>query len=186
MLADLREEAAKFYKDYDEAVEQRVMAAMMEYTYRNINVNYIPDCLKNADRKYRGDFTSLVAHLFSRSIFANQKAFEEYLKNPSLKQLDRDEIYKYGSDILDKYREVYLSIPKENRDNLTRGQRDFVDGILQINAGRKLMSPDANSTIRLTYGNVKAYEPRDGVTYHFYTTLEGVMEKEIPKIIELM
>ena len=141
MLADLREEAAKFYKDYDEAVEQRVMAAMMEYTYRNINVNYIPDCLKNADRKYRG---------------------------------------------LDKYREVYLSIPKENRDNLTRGQRDFVDGILQINAGRKLMSPDANSTIRLTYGNVKAYEPRDGVTYHFYTTLEGVMQKEDPNNTEFI
>ena len=186
LLAELRDEAAKFYKDYDEAVEQRVMAAMMEYTYRNININYIPDCLKTADRKFRGNFTALVAHLFSGSIFANQKNFEEFLKNPTIKKLERDEIYKYGTDILDKYREVYLSIPKENRDNLTRGTRDFVDGILQINAGRKLMSPDANSTIRLTYGNVKAYEPRDGVTYHFYTTLEGVMQKEDPTNTEFI
>ena len=186
ILADLMNDGANFYKDYDEAVEQRVMAAMMEYTYRNINVNYIPDCLKTADRKFRGDFTSLVAHLFSHSIFANQKAFEEFLKNPSLKKLERDEIYKYGSDILNKYRETYLALPKESRDNLTKGTRDFVDGILQINAGKKLMSPDANSTIRLTYGNVKAYDPRDGVTYHHYTTLEGVMQKEDPNNTEFI
>ena len=141
------------------------------------------DWALDKDPKYRA---ALVAHLFSGSIFANQKNFEEFLKNPTIKKLERDEIYKYGTDILDKYREVYLSIPKENRDNLTRGTRDFVDGILQINAGRKLMSPDANSTIRLTYGNVKAYEPRDGVTYHFYTTLEGVMQKEDPTSTEFI
>jgi hypothetical protein len=95
-------------------------------------------------------------------------------------------VYRQAEDDSDKYREVYLSIPKENRDNLTRGTRDLVDGILQINAGKKLLSPDANSTIRLTYGNVKAYEPRDGVTYHFYTTLEGVMQKEDPTNTEFI
>ena len=178
LLANLREEADKFYKDYDQDVEMAVMAAMMEYTYRHINLQYAPDCLKNADRKYRGDFQSLVNFLFSRSIFANKETFDKYLKNPDLKTLERDNIYKYGTEILNKYREVYMSVPQQSRDNLTRGTRDFVDGILQINAGRKLLSPDANSTIRLTYGNVKAYEPRDGVTYHFYTTLDGVMQKE--------
>ena len=180
MIAELRKDAEKFYKDYDETVERSVMAAMMEYTYHHMNLQYAPDCLKNADRKYKGDFEGLVNRMFAQSIFANEAAFMEFLKNPNMKQLQRDEIYKYGSEILDKYREVYMAVPQESRDNLTRGTRDFVDGILQINAGRKLMSPDANSTIRLTYGNVKAYEPRDGVSYHFYTTLEGVMQKEDP------
>jgi hypothetical protein len=186
MLEEIRQTAAKFYKDYDQEVEQRVMAAMMAYTYSNIDLKYAPDCLKNADRKYKGDFEALVNRLFSNSIFANEKVFADYLKNPSLKVLERDDIYKYGSEILAKYRDLYQSIPAESRDNLTRGQRDFVDGILQINSGRKLMCPDANSTIRLTYGNVKAYEPRDGVTYHYYTTLEGVMQKENPNSTEFV
>ena len=186
MIAELREDAAKFYKDYDENVERSVMAAMMEYTYRNMKIEYAPDCLKNADRKFKGNFEALVNRIFSQSIFANENTFMEFLKDPNMKQLQRDEMYKYGSEILDKYREVYMAVPRESRDNLTRGTRDFVDGILQINAGRKLMSPDANSTIRLTYGNVKAYEPRDGVSYHFYTTLEGVMQKEDPNSTEFI
>ena len=186
MLEELRADAAKFYKDYDKEVEKAVMAAMMEYTYGHIDLKYAPDCLKNADRRYKGDFTALVNRLFAQSIFADEEAFNKFLKNPNIKTLERDEIYKYGSEILDKYRELYQAVPQSSRDNLTRGQRDFVDGILQINAGRKLMSPDANSTIRLTYGNVKAYEPRDGVTYHFYTTLEGVMQKEDPTSTEFI
>ena len=186
MLEELRADAAKFYKDYDQEVEKAVMAAMMDYTYSHIDLKYAPDCLKNADRKYRGDFTALVNRLFAQSIFADEETFNKFLKNPNLKTLERDEMYKYGSEILDKYRELYQAVPQASRDNLTRGQRDFVDGILQINAGRKLMSPDANSTIRLTYGNVKAYEPRDGVTYHFYTTLEGVMQKEDPTSTEFI
>ena len=180
MLAELRTEAEAFYKDYDEAVEQRVTARMMQYVYQTININYIPDYLKNADRKFRGDFDAFVANMFSRSIFANQDAFMKFLKDPNVKALENDEVYKAGSNILAKYREVYNGVPKESRDNLTRGTRDFVDGILQINAGKKLMSPDANSTIRLTYGNVKAYDPKDGVSYHHYTTIEGVMQKEDP------
>ena len=186
MLEEIKKDVAKFYKDYDQQVEERVMAAMMEYTYGHIDLKYAPDCLKNADRKFKGDFVALVNRLMSSSIFANEEAMNAYLKNPSLKTLERDEVYKYGTEILDKYRELYQAVPSESRDNLTRGQRDFVDGILQINAGRKLMCPDANSTIRLTYGNVKAYEPRDGVTYHFYTTLEGVMQKEDPNNTEFI
>ena len=151
MLEEIKKDVAKFYKDYDQQVEERVMAAMMEYTYGHIDLKYAPDCLKNADRKFKGDFVALVNRLMSHSIFANEEAMNAYLKNPSLKTLERDEVYKYGTEILDKYRELYQAVPSESRDNLTRGQRDFVDGILQINAGRKLMCPDANSTIRLTY-----------------------------------
>lgn len=180
MMAKLRSDAAAFYKDYDQETEQRITSSLMVYVYQNMNVKYLPECLKTAERRYKSDFKIYVAHLFSQSIFASEKAFNDFLKNPNVKLLERDEVYKAGSDILNKYREVYTAIPQENRDNLTRGKRDFVDGILQINAGRKLMSPDANSTIRLTYGNVKAYDPKDGVSYHYYTTLAGVMQKEDP------
>ena len=180
MIENLRQQAQAFYKDYDQAVEQKVMAAMMAYTYQNIDIKYCPDALKTAVSKYNGDFVAYVSRLFNQSFFASEERFMEFLKDPNLKTLERDAIYKVGSEVLDEYRQAYNGIPQECRDNLTRGTRDFVDGILQINAGKRLMSPDANSTIRLTYGNVKAYDPRDGVTNHFYTTIEGVMQKEDP------
>ncbi len=180
MIEELRSEAQTFYKDYDENVERTLMTAMIAYTYQNINIKYLPECLKNADRKYKGDFEALTNRLFAQSFFANEERFMKFLKDPNLKALEKDEMYVYGSGILDQYRTVYQGVPQQSRDNLTRGTRDFVDGILQINAGKRLMSPDANSTIRLTYGNVKAYDPRDGVSYHYYTTLEGVMQKEDP------
>ncbi len=184
MIEAIREEAAEFYKDYDENVERRICSSMMLYTYQNINVKYCPDCLKTADRKFKGDFVAWVNNFFDKSIFANQEAFDAFMKNPSMKILDRDGILKVGREIYEKYREINGEISQETRDNLIRGNRDFVDGVLQINAGKRLMSPDANSTIRLTYGNVKDYEPRDGVTYHYYTTLDGVIQKEDPKNTE--
>ena len=184
MIEALKEEADAFYKDYDENVERRICSQMMLYTYQHINVKYCPDCLKTADRKFKGDFVAWVNNFFDKSIFANKEAFDNFMKNPSMKIMERDGILKVGKEIYEKYRELYFTISQENRDNLTRGSRDFVDGILQINAGKRLMSPDANSTIRLTYGNVKAYEPRDGVTYHYYTTLDGVMQKEDPRSSE--
>jgi hypothetical protein len=72
-------------------------------------------------------------------------------------------------------------VPKASSDDLNRGKRDFVDGILRMNDGKKLMAPDANSTIRLTYGNVKSYRPRNAVSYDYFTTLDGVIEKEGPE-----
>ena len=96
------------------------------------------------------------------------------------KTIETNGIEFYAEDVETPAKEV----PVEVQDNLERGIRDFTDGILQINDGKKLMSPDANSTIRLTYGNVKSYDPRDGVSYHYYTTLRGVIEKEDPESSE--
>ena len=66
------------------------------------------------------------------------------------------------------------------RSNIAKGDRLFVNGLMAMEPN-KVWAPNANSTIRLTYGNVKSYKPRDAVFYDYYTTLTGVMEKEGPK-----
>ena len=85
-----------------------------------------------------------------------------------------------GNQVYEMYYSLMNEVPQESQDNLERGIRDFTDGILQINEGRHLMSPDANSTIRLTYGNVMSYEPKDGLIAKHYTTMKGIIEKEDP------
>ena len=74
MLEGLRSEAAKFYKDYDQEVEERVMAAMMEYTYGHIDLKYAPDCLKNADRKFKGDFNMKVIYVKTSDEIRRERA----------------------------------------------------------------------------------------------------------------
>ncbi len=178
--------AKEFYKDYNMDTEKRVMAALMEYVYKHLDMQYMPQCLIDADKKYKGNFVKYVDEMFAKSAFATEESFNKMMEKPNLKKLAKDPLYVAGINIYDKYQEVNALIPKESADGLKRGIRNFTDGILQINEGVKLMSPDANSTIRLTYGNVKAYDPKDAVSYSFYTTLKGVMEKEDPTSSEFM
>ncbi len=169
-----------FFKDYDERVDKRVAAALFGYVFAHMNPDMCPNFLKVANKKYKGDWTKYVDDLYKASIFANQENLGKYMLKPNAKQLEKDPMLLAGREIMDAAKQMGEAVPQQSRDNLKRGIRDFTDGILQINEGRKLMSPDANSTIRLTYGNVMSYDPKDGVSYHYYTTMKGVIEKEDP------
>jgi len=180
IIEGMKAKAADFYKDYNMETEKRVMTGLFAHVYKNMNEQYMPEFLVKAGKKKDGDFTKYVGEMFEESVFATEESFMKFMQKPSLKKLAKDPIYKAGKETFEKYQEVNSIVPQEDQENLERGIRDFTDGILQINDGRKLMSPDANSTIRLTYGNVMSYDPRDGVSYHYYTTMKGVIEKEDP------
>ena len=169
-----------FYKDYDARVDERLTAAMFAYVFENMDRDLCPDFLKQANKKYKGNFEKYAHDLYAKSIFTSPESLEKFIAKPNAKTLDSDPMLAVGRAAIEKYLEINQSVPKNAEENLARGNRDFTDGILQINDGRKLMSPDANSTIRCTYGNVKAYDPKDGVSYHYYTTIDGVIQKEDP------
>ncbi len=181
-LKALQASAANFYKDYDMNTEKMLEIAMYQYVCANMTYDNCPKVLSEAYTRGKGDMTKFVDGMFAKSIFANAETFNAFMKKPNARTIEKDPIYQLGEAIYDSYITLYQSVPAEVEDNVTRGQRDFTDGILQINAKKHiLMSPDANSTIRLTYGNVKAYDPRDAVSYSHYTTLKGVIEKEQPE-----
>jgi len=101
-----------------------------------------------------------------------------FLKKPSAKILENDLVFQAGksiSKLLDTLRNSVMT----NYEQIDRGYRSYIAGILEMDKD-KVWYPDANSTMRLTYGNVADYFPRDGVYYSYYTTLKGVMEKEDP------
>lgn len=188
-LAAVRETAAEFYKDYASYVEQEVMTALYEYVYTNMERMFCPEFLKdinaksgflNLGKKY-DNFADMVQQMFDKSVFATKASFDEFMKNPNEEKILKDPMYIAGLQSRDCYVDLQNRIPAMSRENLARGMRSFTNGVLRMNAGTRLMAPDANSTIRCSYGNVKAYSPADGVDYSFYTTLEGVMQKEDPE-----
>jgi hypothetical protein len=184
MVDYLKARGEKFYKDYNPETDKKVMIALLEHAYKNMNRKYFPEFFFAVEKKYKGDFTKYVEQMFEKSVFANQDRFYAFLQKPTIKALTSDLAYMGGIQCMSKYLNLFTLIEKDMLD-LQKGERLFVDGILQMNKD-KVIAPDANSTIRLTYGNVLKYDPRDAVSYHYYTTLKGVMEKEDPTNIEFI
>ncbi len=178
VIEALKKESADFYKDYDQATEEKTIAAMFEYVYKNIEEQYCPDFLKEAAKKYKGNFEKYAADVMKKSVFANEEKFNKFLEKADVKKLEKDPMFVAGEQAYQMYRQVAMAANAAAPD-LAKGKRLFVDGIMQMN-GDKPLAPDANSTIRCTYGNVLAYDPKDGMHYNHYTTLKGVIEKEDP------
>lgn len=184
LVEKLKANVAPFYKDYNADTEKKVMAALFDYVYKNLAKEYHPDFFVTVEKKYKGDFNKYVDVMFSKSIFVSEEKLNAFLEKPNLKALESDLMMITGTSILNKYFEIN-DFFRKNSDDLAKSERLFVDGILKINQNKN-MAPDANSSIRITYGNVGKYDPRDGVAYDYYTTIEGVMQKEDPTSTEFI
>ena len=177
-IEKLKIKAESFYKDYNAETEKMVMTAMFEYVYKNLDKTFYPDFFNTVDKKYKKDFNKYVDDVFKSSIFVSNEKMNAFLAKPAANAIENDILMKTAISIFDKNIEIREQL-KIASDGLEKSERIFTEGILEINRN-KIMYPNANSTIRLTYGNVKKYDPRDAVTYNYYTTIEGVMQKEDP------
>jgi hypothetical protein len=166
------------FKDYDAETDKRVAAALMKLYADNINPKYHPAFFAEVQKKYKGDFEKYTEKMFKKSVFDDQNELNQFLDNMKLKTLEKDMAFQAARDIFDIYRELN-ELAGKNDDLLDKGNRLFIAGLMEMQEG-KTFYPDANSTMRLTYGQVLDYEPRDGVIYKYYTTVDGYLEKEIP------
>lgn len=166
------------FKDYNAETDQKVAAALMKLYADNIDPKYHPAFFAEVQKRYNGDFEKYTEKMFKKSVFDDINEVNEFLDNMKLKTLEKDMAFQAARDIFDKFRELN-DLAGEYDDLLDRGNRLFVEGLMEMQADRSFY-PDANSTMRLTYGQVLDYEPRDGVIYKYYTTVDGYLEKEIP------
>jgi len=174
----MKESLDDFFKDYDAATDEKVAGALMKiYADKNAS-KYHPAFYSEIQKKYKGDFEKYAKKMYQKSIFDNKEKLTAFLDNPTLKTLEKDMAFNAASDVFKKYREIGESL-SEGNEKLLKGRRLFVAGLMEMDKD-KTFYPDANSTMRLTYGKVLEYDPRDGVIYKYYTTTDGYLEKEIP------
>jgi hypothetical protein len=112
----------------------------------------------------------------------NEDRFNAFLEKPSLKVLQKDLAFIGGVSSIAKYREI-KGMEAESAKAINKNNRLFIAGLMEMQP-EKVFYPDANFTMRLSYGKVGDYEPKDGVVYKHYTTIEGIMEKEDPDNFE--
>ena len=165
-----------FFKDYSMPLDQDVTAALLALFYKNIPAELRPSEVTRIGDENNGDFSAYVAKAFEKSIFTDQARLEKWMEKP--KSLDKDPIYALSMNIIESYQELYARY--EEAQNLgNQGERLYMKGLMEMQNDRNFY-PDANFTMRLTYGTVEPYKAADAVNYNYYTTMDGVMAKYVP------
>lgn len=165
-----------FDKDYVPEVDKKIAKVMLTEYRRLIPHTSQPAYFAIIDKKYKGDIERFLDDIFAKSIFASRENYNKFLKRPTAKALLNDPMILFAQSV-EKERENLSNSLKSYDAAYNRAHRTYVKGLLEMEKDKKHW-PDANFTLRLTYGQVKGYHPRDCVYYTHQTTLDGVMEKE--------
>lgn len=180
LISALRDNLGEnFYKDYNAPTDMKAIKAMMKLYRADVPSEFLPDFYVNiVDKKYKGNIDRFVDDMFAKSIFVSQEKLNGFLDKPSVKMIEKDPVYLTATSINAIAGEVSRNVSQFD-DNLTKGRRLWIAALMEMAPGKTLY-PDANSTMRLSYGSVLDYDPRDAVTYKYFTTLQGVVEKYKP------
>ena len=172
---------SSFYKDYRPEVDQAVLAAMLETYAEKAGSQWGAADLQNM-AKEKGGYPALSAYIFENSAFVSQDKMNAVLsKKPAdiVQTLKNDPAYKLWSDLQQYYAANIQPKIQELQPQINLLQREYMAAQMVVFKEKRFF-PDANSTLRLTYGKVRSYSPRDAVRYEHQTYLDGVMEKYIP------
>ncbi|MDD4576511.1 MAG: S46 family peptidase, partial [Bacteroidales bacterium] len=170
--------AKEQFKDYNMATDQKIFAALIEMYYTNIPQKYHPSIFAELNKKYKGDFTKMAQDIYSKSVVTSEEKFNNFLNKPSEKTWNKDVVVRTSQSII----ETYFSMQQEMSaidSKMQKAKRLFLDGMRKMYSN-KVFYPNANSTMRLTYGQILDYLPADAVHYNFITTQKGILEKEDP------
>ena len=130
------------------------------------------------DKRFKGDTDKFIDACFEHSIFGSRANFDKFINQPSLHQLEDDWMILFKASINDGLAQTTRDMQEANH-NYNRAHQTWVKGMIDMQQAQgRPIYPDANLTLRLTYGQILPYSPTDGIEYEHYTTLRGVMEKE--------
>ena len=172
---ELRKSSVGFYKDFNPPTDKKLFAELLKMYYEDMPQVYHFAFFIEIEKKYKCDFNRFADEVFKKSIFADEKRYNAFLDKPTAKTLENDWAFR----ILQQVYFLYISISNIESTDVQNAKRLFEKGLMEMQP-EKLFYPNANSTIRLTYGTVGDYRPADAVSYSYYTTLAGIMEKEDP------
>ena len=176
-VAAAKQRLERFYRDYVPALDRKEAVALLEFYRKNAKPeNYINIAGQDFATM---DIPAYVDELFGKSLFV----CPDKVKAASYEELEADPAGALVTAVTDKSMELYKALEesrgKEAGARFAQAQKQFAGALMEWQKGQA-MYPDANSTMRLTYGHVLPYSPKDGIKYLHYTTLKGVMEKEDP------
>ncbi len=168
-----------YNKDYSPMVDEAVAIAMLPALTQALKPEELPDFHYIIEKEYKGNAGTFIKEMFNNSILSSRENLDRFLKKPTVKAIENDLATLYSRSKLAKLQETAQELAQAT-EGLELLHKAYIRGLNEM----KLPTPsypDANFTIRLTYGNVKSYDPKDGVHYKYFTTTDGILEKEDPE-----
>ncbi|MBE6287261.1 MAG: S46 family peptidase [Mediterranea massiliensis] len=167
---------AKLYADYDKTIDKEVFVAMLDIYRKQVTPEYLPSFYQTIDKCHAGDVKAFADSVYEHTALAHIDGLQRVLRRDSTFQVVDDTAIGVCLDLLVTYMEVNAAI-QQPTEKIQQAERLFSAAMRQMYAHRNFY-PDANSTMRLSFGAVSGYHPADGIAYDYYTTAKGVLEKE--------
>ena len=190
LISELKETSAAFFKDYYQPIDEEVAVTMLTAYRAAQPEDFRPEILNEIDKKFKGDVKAYVDYLFGKTMFTSEVKVNKFLdefKPSKVKKLEKDPAVVAANSMMDFYVENVMAKSRECNAKINNLRRVYMEGqmkmIPEVYPERNLY-PDANFTLRVTYGKVGGFKPKDAVTYRHYTTLDGIMQKENPDIYD--
>ncbi len=178
-------ESPEHFKNFNLPTDRKLFSALLKMYYTDVPKDQQAEVFRKFEKKFKGDFDKWADYVYEKSAFASPSNLEAFMKKPSLKKLKKDPAFEIALSMVSSIRMVYQEVGEIESNYLDKGNRLFVAGLMEMDADRKFY-PNANSTLRMTYGKVLDYYPADAIHYDFVTTLSGVMEKEDATSLEFV
>jgi hypothetical protein len=176
--ADLKTTLKKHFKKYDYAVAKKTMSELLRIYAKEVEKSSLPSIFSAIETDYNNDFSAFANAVYETSVFATPENANKFIEKPSLKAFKKDlgwQLYTSMTEANGKNEAAYRPV----LGKIDAANRQFIAGLREMNP-KLVKYPDANSTMRMSYGSVLDYYPADAVHYDYVTTLKGVMEKEDP------
>lgn len=181
-LTKLQSAMESHFKDYTASVDQQVLAAQAPLLLEGCPDMLIPASLRELGLKHNNDGRAIAQEVFGKTVFADKAALEDLLTKSGKKiskTILRDPAYLISTEMIDNYRNTAAPGYGAFKNAENELMKQYVKGRMTLFPELKYW-PDANSTLRITYGKMEGSKPRDGMKYLPYTTLTGIAQKYIP------
>ena len=173
-------QTAEIYKDYYPAVDQATMVAMLNIYKKSVDADALPEFYTAIQKNYKGDFAKYTKFVFEKSDFSSYEKIAKAIKNKKT-DFSKDPAIIFAQEVRKTMESIRGDAYSKTSEKIKDAERLYENGIKTMAAEtNKPMYPDANSTMRLTFGKVGGYEGADATVFKYYTTTKGILQKEIP------
>lgn len=181
----LKKVADPYFKDYFMPIDQKTFVAMMEEFDANVPSQFMPAQVQSLKAKYKG-FAAMAEKVYAKSVFTDKARFDAFVNGYTAnqyKKVEADPLYMLVMSVRDMYKDAVDAPLTQLRNEQDLLLRTYMKGQMEYQP-EKVFYPDANSTLRISYGKVEGYKPVDAVKYEYQSTIEGIMQKDNPNIYD--
>ena len=171
-----------FFAETYKPLEDKMLIEMLKLYYNTFNAEVNPNFYNFVEKNYKGDVVALANDILAKSVFATPESIKAFIAKPNAKKVEKDAAYVVFNAMINH---MMTSIAPFRAANQVVAENNhmFVKGLREFYAEtqpEKSLYPDANSSLRMTYGSVQDYQPADAVSYDYVCTANGILEKYVP------